>query len=180
VRRYVRLARRAECHAPPAGPSGLAVEQRGLPADQEALRGGDEPLAVPLQQHGDGAAGAAGDYGDAANPGVEGGGEAVSALFGVLFGQHQPVPHDVAGERADDLPVAAEPAAGNRISGGCAGLGAQQGPAGPLGQDQEVKGPLPVAGLGERGELGRVETAELHLGGTHELAYHPDDHLITA
>ena len=35
-------------------------------------------------------------------------GESLNAVFGVLLGQRQPVPHDVAGERAYDGPVFAE------------------------------------------------------------------------
>ena len=35
-------------------------------------------------------------------------GESLTAVFGVLLGQRQPVPHDVAGERAYDGPVSAE------------------------------------------------------------------------
>jgi hypothetical protein len=35
-------------------------------------------------------------------------GESLTAVFGVLLGQRQPLPHDVAGQRADDGPVFAE------------------------------------------------------------------------
>jgi hypothetical protein len=39
------------------------------------------------------------------------------ALLGVLFGQRQPVAHDVAGERADDCPVATELPGRDRVAG---------------------------------------------------------------
>src|SRR5271165_2033969 len=73
----------AERGAPAAGPGSLAVEQRVLLADQEALRGGGQSVAVPLQQPADARAGVAGERGDAGEPGVEGGrqgGPAVEAL----------------------------------------------------------------------------------------------------
>src|SRR6266568_2229102 len=67
VRGQVGLTRRADRHAPPPGPRGLAVEQRAVRADQETLRGGDEAVAVPLQHPGDNAAGAPGKHGDVAD-----------------------------------------------------------------------------------------------------------------
>src|SRR5712692_8900534 len=79
VHGHVGLARSADRHAPPAGPRGLAVEQRAVRADQEALRGGDEAVALPLQHPGNNAAGAAGEHGDVADTGVEGSGKSVPA-----------------------------------------------------------------------------------------------------
>ena len=67
-------------------------------ADQKALRSGDQPVTVPLQQPGDPAAGAAGEHGEAIDPGVEGGGEAVPVTDALQpvpqrlpFGRHSPI-----------------------------------------------------------------------------------------
>src|SRR5208282_1893071 len=74
----------AEGGTPAAGLGGLAVEQRVLMADQEALRGGDEMVAVPPQQPADAPAGVAGERRDAVEPGVEGGRQGMPAAAEAL------------------------------------------------------------------------------------------------